>query len=65
MTPSPALKSLSTAEPSDSLSPPTGLLTLHLSQKRGLPPKGFHGNFGNRLAKKENDYVRIRCLHEN
>ena len=40
-------------------------LDTSLIEKRGLRPKGFHGNFGNRLAKKENDHVRIRCLHEN
>ena len=35
-------------------------LDTSLSEKRGLQPKGFHGNVGNRLAKKENDHVRMR-----
>ena len=35
------------------------------SLQRGLRPKSLHGNFGNRLTKKENDHVCIRCIHEN
>ena len=39
MTPSPALKSLSTAEPPNSLRPTTGLLTLHLVNSAGYGPR--------------------------